>query len=152
MTGRIAAVRRRVAGLRVRRVFLAEWHDPPFAAGHWVPEQIAAAGGHDPLGRAGEPSRAVTWDDVRAMDPELVIVAPCGYDAAGGRAEWDRACSAGAVPPELVARAVVVDANAYFSRPSPAVATGVELLARILHGDGGGRPPGRYSSSMTRIP
>ncbi|WP_217913486.1 ABC transporter substrate-binding protein [Miltoncostaea marina] len=134
MAARVAAVRRRVAGRPVWRVFVAEWHDPPFAAGHWVPEQVAAAGGHDPLGRPGEPSRATSWDDVLAADPEVVIVAPCGYDRAGAAAEWARACAAGAVPPALAARAVPVDANALFSRPSPAVAAGVEVLAGILHG------------------
>ena len=135
MLARVATVRSRVAGRPPRRVFLAEWHDPPFAAGHWVPEQIAAAGGIDPLGRAGEASRAVTWDEVLAVDPEIVVVAPCGYDLPGGRAEWDRAVTARTIPATLAARAVVVDANAYFSRPSPAVARGVEVLAEIFHGD-----------------
>lgn len=134
MLARVDAVRRAVAGRRRRRVFVAEWHDPPFAAGHWVPEQVAAAGGEDPLGRPGEPSRPTTWERVAAADPELVIVAPCGYDVAGGRREWERACAAGRVPARLAARAVVVDANARFSRPSPAVAAGAEELARILHG------------------
>lgn len=134
MLSRIEAVRRRVARERPRRVFFAEWHDPPFAAGHWVPEQIAAAGGVDPLGRPGEPSREVSWDAVLEADPEIVVVAPCGYDEAGARAEWEGACRGGRIPPELAGRAVVVDANAYFSRPSPAVAHGVELLATIFHG------------------
>ena len=71
-----------VDGLPRRRVFLAEWHDPPFASGHWLPEMVALAGGADVLGEAGAPSRPVTWDDVDAADPELVIVAPCGFDAA----------------------------------------------------------------------
>jgi iron complex transport system substrate-binding protein len=134
MTARIEAVRRAVAGRPPRRVFFAEWHDPPFAAGHWVPEQIAAAGGFDPLGRPGEPSRAVTWDAVLDTDPEIVVVAPCGYDEASGRAEWARGCSAGGIPSTLAARAVVVDANAHFSRPSPATARGVEVLAALFHG------------------
>jgi iron complex transport system substrate-binding protein len=134
MLERIAAVRRRVADRPVRRVFVAEWHDPPFAAGHWVPEQVAAAGGVDVLGRPGEPSRPTDWEAVLAADPEVVVVAPCGYSRAGGRREWERARDAGAVPDPLAGRAVFVDANAHFSRPSPAVAAGVEVLAELLHG------------------
>ncbi|HWH14780.1 MAG TPA: ABC transporter substrate-binding protein [Miltoncostaeaceae bacterium] len=134
MCAAVAAVRARVAGRPRRRVFVAEWHDPPFAAGHWVPEQVRAAGGVDVLGTSGGPSRRVGWEQVRAADPEVVVVAPCGYDAAGARAEWERTVAEGRVPPALAARAVVVDANALFSRPSPAVAGGVEVLAGILHG------------------
>lgn len=133
MRARIAAVRRRVAGRPVRRVFVAEWHDPPFAAGHWVPQQVEAAGGRDVLGRPGQDSRRVTWDEVLAADPEVVVVAPCGYDRAGAGAEWRRLVAAGGVPPALAARAVIVDADAHFSRPSPAVAAGVEELAALLH-------------------
>ncbi|MEQ9093384.1 MAG: BtuF-related (seleno)protein, partial [Miltoncostaeaceae bacterium] len=133
MRTRIAAVRGRVAGRPVRRVFVAEWHDPPFAAGHWVPQQVEAAGGIDVLGRPGEDSRRVTWDEVLAADPEVVVVAPCGYGRAGAGAEWERLVASGAVPDALAARAVIVDADAHFSRPSPAVASGVEELATLLH-------------------
>ena len=70
-----------VAGLPRRRVFFAEWIDPPFCAGHWLPEMIALAGGIDVLGRAGEPSYPTTWDEVIAAEPELVVIAPCGFGA-----------------------------------------------------------------------
>jgi iron complex transport system substrate-binding protein len=140
MVARIEAVRRRVAGRPPRRVFFAEWHDPPFAAGHWVPQQVEAAGGRDPLGRPGRPSRQVSWEAVLEADPEIVVVGPCGYDEAGARAEWARACADGAVPPALAARSVVVDGNACFSRPSPAVAHGVEILADLFHGPAGRHP------------
>ena len=62
---------------------LLEWTDPPFAPGHWVPEMIEAAGGEPLLGTAGEKSERVTWEEVHAADPEVVVVAPCGYDRAG---------------------------------------------------------------------
>lgn len=140
MLARIARVRARVAGRAPRRVFFAEWHDPPFAAGHWVPEQVAAAGGVDVLATPRLPSRRVAWDDVIAADPELIVVGPCGYDEAAARTEWDRACAAGRVPAALAARGIPVDANAFFSRPAPAVARGVEVLARIFHDVDG--PPG----------
>lgn len=133
MRARIAAVRRRVAGRPARRVFVAEWHDPPFAAGHWVPQQVEAAGGVDVLGRPGEDSRRVKWDEVLAADPEVVVVAPCGYGREAAAAEWERLAAAGTIPAPLAARAVVVDADAHFSRPSPAVAAGVEELAALLH-------------------
>jgi iron complex transport system substrate-binding protein len=128
---RIAAVRDRVAGLARRRVFLAEWLDPPFACGHWLPELVEAAGGFDVLGRAGEPARETTWEEVAAAQPELVVAAPCGFDATRAALEWSRvtdrhdALSAWTVVP--------VDANAFFARPSPRVADGVEQLARLFH-------------------
>lgn len=137
MQERIAAVRVRVAHLPPRRVFFAEWHDPPFAAGHWVPEQVAAAGGEDVLGRAGARSRRVTWAEVAAAGPDVVVMGPCGYGRSDAAREWDRLCRRGKVPGDLAARAVVVDANAHFSRPAPAVAGGIEELAAYLHG-----PPG----------
>ncbi len=125
MRSSIEEVRQSVAGRPPRRAFVAEWIDPPFAAGHWLPEMVAAAGGEDVLGRAGEPSYAVTWDDVRTLDPELVIVAACGFDAVRG-AEEARGL-------ELTAPAVAVDANAYYSRPAPRVAEGVRQLGFLFH-------------------
>jgi len=115
-----------VAGRPRRRVFLAEWHDPPFASGHWLPEMVSLAGGVDVLGQAGMPSRPVTWDDVAAAEPELVIVAPCGLDAARAARE---------TPPWDACPAVCVDANAYYSRPAPRIARGVAQLAHLLHPD-----------------
>jgi iron complex transport system substrate-binding protein len=111
---------------RRRRVMFLEWTDPPFCAGHWVPEMIELAGGEDPLGRPGADSVRVSWDDVRAAEPEIVIVAPCGY----GLAEAERL--AGALPELPGARVVPVDANAYFARPGPRYAEGIELLAGIF--------------------
>jgi iron complex transport system substrate-binding protein len=125
MRATIEGVRRRVAGRKRKRIFVAEWIDPPFAAGHWLPEMVAAAGGEDVLGRAGEPSFTVTWDDVEAARPELVVVAACGFDAVRGAAE--------ARGTELPAPAVAVDANAYYSRPAPRVADGVRQLGFLLH-------------------
>src|SRR5690606_33816187 len=109
-----------------RRVMFLEWTDPPYCAGHWVPEVIERAGGEDPLGRPGTDSVRVTWDDVRAAAPEIVIVAPCGY----GLAEAERLAST--LPAIPGARVVPVDANAYFARPGPRYADGIELLAGIF--------------------
>jgi iron complex transport system substrate-binding protein len=121
----IAATRRAVAGAEPVRVFVAEWLDPPFAAGHWLPEMVAAAGGIDVLGRAGEPSYPTTWEAVRAARPEVVVAAACGFDAARIAAE------AGTLP--VSCRTVAVDANARYSRPAPRLAEGVAQLAHLLH-------------------
>lgn len=124
MRMRIDAVRAQTAGRPRRRVFVAEWLDPPFTAGHWVPEMVEAAGGTDVLGEAGKPSRATTWAEVLGADPELVIAAPCGYDEAGAA---ERCADL-----DLDVPVVPVDADSFFSRPGPRLAEGTELLARIL--------------------
>ena len=121
----IAEVQNAVEGRPRRRIFVAEWVDPPFAAGHWLPEMVAAAGGEDVLGRAGEPSFTTTWEAVRAAEPELVFVATCGFDAQR-RAEEAKGL-------DLPAPAVAVDANASYSRPAPRVADGVRQLGFLLH-------------------
>jgi iron complex transport system substrate-binding protein len=114
-----------VAGRPRRRVFFAEWLEPPFCAGHWLPEMIAVAGGVDVLGRPGDPSRSVSWEEVLALDPELIILGPCGFgaDEAAGRAASLR----------LPCPAVAVDGDAYYSRPAPRLADGVRQLAHLIH-------------------
>ena len=127
MEARIAATAAAVAGAAPVPVFVAEWLDPPFAAGHWLPEMIAAAGGTDVLGQAGQPSFPTTWDEVFAAAPAVIVAAACGFDAARIAVE------AGAV--EFPCRTVAVDANAHYSRPAPRLAEGVEQLAFLLHPD-----------------
>jgi len=126
MQRRIRDVRAAVAGLPRPRVFVAEWLDPPFAAGHWVPEMVEAAGGVEVLGLAGRPSRPVTWDDVAAARPDIVIAAPCGYAA-------ERAAAEAAGAPGPGCPVVAVHADAYYSRPAPRLAEGIQQLAHILH-------------------
>ena len=114
-----------------RRVVVLEWLDPPFAAGHWVPEQVQLAGGIELLGHPREASFRTDWKTVRATQPEVVVLAPCGFDEQGTR---ERAAADG-VADELAgcgARIVCVDATSHFSRPGPRVVEGVELLARIF--------------------
>ena len=128
MLEQIAAVRRAVAGRRRPRVFVAEWLDPPFAAGHWVPEMVEAAGGTEVLGSAGRPSVPVTWQDVAAAAPELVVAAPCGYSA-------ERAAAEAAGAPDPGCPVVAVHADAFYSRPAPRIAEGVAQLGHLLHPD-----------------
>ena len=127
MLRKIHRVREAVAGLPRRRIFVAEWIDPPFSAGHWVPEMVEIAGGEDVMGRHGQPSFETTWDDVFAREPELVVIAPCGFLA---REAAERAAGL-----RLPCRAIAVDADSYFSRPAPRLADGVLQLGHLLHPD-----------------
>ena len=145
--GLVAALHDRVADVRDAlrrvprprpRVLPLEWSDPPFSAGHWVPDMVDAAGGQCLLAPPGTRSRALSWDEVAASQPDVVVFAPCGH-------HLDAAVAA-ATPlleqPALAAAAQfwVVDADSYFSRPGPRVVDGVELLASILHPDRVGAP------------
>jgi iron complex transport system substrate-binding protein len=130
---RLERVRDAVAGAHRPRVAAIEWLDPPFVGGHWVPEMVALAGGRDELGRQGEKSRVLDWDEIAASRPEVVVCMPCGYDAerSAHEASDHRERLAGLGADRLVA----VDAAAYFSRPGPRLVDGVELLAHVLHPD-----------------
>ena len=129
---RIEAARLRAAAMpRVRGVFL-EWIDPPYRAGHWTPDLLSLAGIDDPVARPGVPSAAVSWDAVRAAAPELLILAPCGFDEARARHEaagvWGEIESVGA-------RSVaVLDGSAYFNRPGPRLVDSLELLVEVRAG------------------
>jgi iron complex transport system substrate-binding protein len=125
---RIDFVHQLVRGLPRQRVFVAEWLDPPFAAGHWVPEMVDLAGGDEVLGRPRERSFATTWEDVRDAAPQLIVLAPCGFDL-------ERTVSEAGAVPAMGARVVAVDGDAAYSRPGPRVAEGVAQLAHLLHPD-----------------
>ena len=124
---RIARVENAVGDSTPRRVVFLEWVDPFYCAGHWVPEMIASAGGYDPIGESGADSRRMPWDEIIAADPEVIILAPCGYGLA------DSMKLASTLRNRTSATVYAVDANAYFARPGPRVAEGVELLAHIFH-------------------
>ncbi|MEO8909902.1 MAG: cobalamin-binding protein [Gemmatimonadaceae bacterium] len=124
---RLSRVRAAIAGAPSRRVVFLEWTDPLFCGGHWVPEMITLAGGEDPLGRAGEDSVRMEWDDVVRAEPEMIIVSPCGY-------RLERSVDLARELPHVKGAAMyAVDANAYFARPGPRVIEGVELLAHLFH-------------------
>jgi iron complex transport system substrate-binding protein len=126
---------RRRSGHRARRVVGLEWLDPPFATGHWVPEQIRRAGGWDLLGLDGGSARETTWEAVAEVAPDLIFLMPCGFDLATTRTEWRRT----RLPEALLETGafassewIAVDGSAYFSRPGPRVIDGVELLAEVM--------------------
>ena len=126
-----------------------EWLDPPFAVGHWVPEQIRRAGAWDVLGAEGDRSIETSWAAVREVDPELLVLMPCGFHVEDGVAAWQRTprpegwADLAAVRQGQV---FLVDGSAYFSRPGPRVIDGVELLAELFdpEGNAGGAPFGSW--------
>ncbi|GAB4581688.1 MAG: cobalamin-binding protein [Anaerolineales bacterium] len=118
------------------RVFAMEWLDPPFAAGHWVPEMIAFAGGEEVLGRAGHPSFRVTWEQIIAAQPEVILLIPCGYNAEATEKEWatlPKPPGWETIPAVQTGRVYAFDANSYCSRPAPRVVEGIEQLVNLFH-------------------
>ena len=134
---RLEAVHRRVQNTaHCPRVVCIEWLSPLYVAGHWVPEMVQLAGGQDALAQPGSPSRVVTWDEVLATAPDVLIVMPCGFSVERTQTEllqlmqqpgqWQ-------LSPALAEHTYLVDASSYFSRPGPRLIDGIELLAAILH-------------------
>lgn len=134
---RLARVGQAVAGAaRHPRVLCLEWLTPPYVGGHWVPGMVERAGGVDVLGRAGEPSRRVDWEEVLASQPEVVVVMPCGYNLSQTVSEFQKTpLPAGwaALPAVKNHHVYAVNADSYFSRPGPRLVTGVEVLVQLLH-------------------
>jgi iron complex transport system substrate-binding protein len=129
---RLAVVSYRVAGLPRPAVAVIEWVDPPFTAGHWVPDLVTAAGGRPVAAQPGSRSSQTSWDQIAAAAPEVVMVAPCGFhlDAAAAQAEL--------VTQHLPGIPVwAIDADGLVVRPGPRLVDGVEALAAILHPDPG---------------
>ena len=125
-------------------VFCLEWSDPPFAAGHWVPEMVEAAAGVNLLSEKGGPSRVVTHREIRDANPEAIVFMPCGYYLE----EAEEEASVVFGHPELRetpavrnGNAFAVDATSYFSRPGPRIVDGLEILAWALHPDAYPEPP-----------
>ncbi len=113
------------------RVTVLEWTDPPFSAGHWIPDMIELAGGTAGLAAPGQRSKAVTWNEVAASEPDVIVVAPCGYRLDGAARLATDLVSGGHLPRDVPVWAV--DADAAFVRPGPRLVDGVEALAGILH-------------------
>ncbi|THA80287.1 cobalamin-binding protein [Streptomyces sp. A0592] len=141
--GRLNEVRRLTRGRDRPRVAAIEWLDPLWPAGHWVPEQIAAAGGEALLAKPGEHTRPMTWEAVRAARPDVVLVLPCGFPPERTLSEiglltalpgWEE------LPAVRAGEVWVLDGPAYFNRPGPRVVRGAEVLAHVLHGVRAGDP------------
>jgi iron complex transport system substrate-binding protein len=126
------------------RVFCMEWTDPPWVAGHWVPEMVALAGGEDVLGRPGAPSVRIDWERVVAAAPEVVVLMPCGYDLArtiADRPIVEALPGWATLPAVRSGRVFAVDGSSYFNRPGPRLVDGLELLAHLLHPERFAAPP-----------
>ncbi len=128
------------------RTLMLEWLEPPFAPGHWVPEQVAFAGGDPTFGRAGQKSTVTTAEEIEAYAPEVVVLIPCGYyvdDILRALPEARLPRGWHQLPAVERGEVWAVDAAAYFSRPGPRVVEGAEILARVLHPDVFGAPAER---------
>jgi iron complex transport system substrate-binding protein len=129
---RLANILESVRELPRRRVFILEWIDPPFGAGHWVPDLVVAAGGEPVLARPGDRSVATTWEAISAAQPEIIVVAPCGF---GLEQASDQARLIIDLVPDT-AEIWAIDADAVMVRPGPRLVDGVEALASLIHGVG----------------
>ena len=153
----VSSLRKRIAKVgemtKLQRptVVCLEWLSPPFNGGHWIPEMIDLAGGVDPLGKLGKDSYRMEWDGVLQVDPDVVLVMPCGhnlersveeYHAAQFPEAWKR------VKAVRNGRVYAVNASAYFSRPGPRLVTGLEMMHSLLQDD---RPQERLANNWTRL-
>jgi iron complex transport system substrate-binding protein len=134
---RLGALARNVAESPERpRVAFLEWLQPFYVGGHWVPEMIELAGGHDVLGRVHTPSFRVTLEDIVAAAPEIIVVSPCGYSADQARNEYLTMAHShewNAIHAVQSGQVYALEANSYFSRPGPRLIAGIEALAGLFH-------------------
>lgn len=137
LSKRVENVRKRAATIPDRpRCFLMEWVDPPFCSGHWGPELVEIAGGHDSLGRKHQPSAQIEWQQILDARPEIIVLALCGYDINRARRDYEllrRFPGFDSIPGTAGGRVYVVNASAYFARPGPRIVDSLEILAGILH-------------------
>lgn len=135
LRARIDHVRRVVEGRAKRRVLALEWLDPPFAPGHWIPEMIEIAGGESLIGTSGGHSVEVPWTEVEGLDPDRLLLVPCGYalDAAREDAARARGRLHTVAPRAVAGGGAAIGHSAYFSRSGPRVVAGIEALAAWLH-------------------
>jgi iron complex transport system substrate-binding protein len=137
LRARAARLAERVRGLRRPRALVLEWTDPPMSGGHWTPGLVELAGGEPVLADAGKNSRVLAWDAIAASDPEVVLVAPCGYDlekTQGACAELAANATWRALRAVREGRAHAIDGNAYVNRPAPRLIDTAEIFAGVLHG------------------
>ena len=136
MQARIAAVRTRVSGRPRPRVAFIEWVEPLMAGGNWMPELIEAAGGHNLFGLAGKHSDWMQWEELIAADPEVIVVAPCGYGLERCLEELpllEAKPGWASITAVREGRVYFADGNAYFNRPGPRLADSAEMLAEMIH-------------------
>ncbi len=135
---RVAVEKQSASGQTRPKVLVLEWSDPPFLGGHWVPEIIDCAGGTHVLGNAGEASRRASWEEIAQVDPDIILLAPCGYDlqetAAQGRALWEYSGFAN-LRATRTGNVWATNATHLFSRCTPQSVRAVEVVAGVLWGN-----------------
>ncbi|HSJ07969.1 MAG TPA: ABC transporter substrate-binding protein [Longimicrobiales bacterium] len=144
LSARIERVRDAVRDAARPGVLALEWLDPPFAPGHWVPEMVEIAGGLCLAGTAGAHSLELAWSDLAGLDPDILILMPCGYGLEATRRDADAVAGhLREVAPRAIAdgRAWIVDGSSYFNRSGPRFVTGLEILAGVIHADRFAAPP-----------
>lgn len=161
-TARLDALTARTSAVTTRpRVFCMEWLDPVYASGHWVPELVQAAGGVDEVGRAGGESVRVSWEDIAAFAPEVLVIMPCGFNLQQTMKQvWNVFGAYGSLagsphffdlPAVRNGRVYAVDANSYFARPGPRVVEGAELLACLIHPELFDHVPEVFANAFQRV-
>jgi iron complex transport system substrate-binding protein len=144
LQNRLDKIRSKAENVKNRpKVFMLEWLEPPFAPGHWTPEQVEIAGGNCLLGKAGEKSQTTTYEAILESKPEILVLIPCGYytkdilrqlESTEFPSDWRE------LPAVKNDNVWALDASAYFSRPAPRVVDGAEILAKIFHPEIFGEP------------
>ena len=129
---------------------MLEWTDPPFTAGHWVPDLVTAGGGRAVLAHGGADSRRASWDDVAGATAEVVLVAPCGYHLDHAATLAEQVVHRGSLP--AGAEVWAVDADSHFVRPGPRLVDGAEVVARILHPDRAGAVDPAHARLVGNVP
>ncbi len=137
LRSRLDFVRAQVASANARpTVACLEWLSPLYAAGHWVPQMVEWAGGVDRLGSAGAPSRQVTWEQLLAAEPDVLVLMPCGFSINRTLRELNQLTVHPGwrdLPAVRNGRVFAVDASSFFSRPGPRLVDGVAILAALFH-------------------
>ena len=153
LQNRLDKVRQRTENLaNCPRVFMLEWLEPPFAPGHWTPEQVAIAGGNCLLGEAGKKSVTTTYEEIFESKPDVMVLIPCGYYAVDILRQLENTRFPNdwrELPAVKNGEVWALDATSYFSRPAPRVVDGVEILAKIFHPEIFGAPD---ETEAVRVP
>ncbi len=132
---------------------MLEWLEPPFAPGHWVPEQVEAAGGVCLLGTSGEKSVTISYEQIYESRPDVMVLIPCGYYTADTCRQLENTFFPSnwrEIPAVMNDNIWALDATSYFSRPAPRVIDGIEILARIFHPEVFGEPAAHEAVRISR--
>ena len=151
MRARVAKVRHTAKRVPNLSVLCLEWANPPFAAGHWIPEMVEACGGTPVLSEKAQPSREIAWHEVRVAAPEVIVFMPCGYYLEEAEDEAQTFLGHPEFADTPAARngnVFAVDATSFFSRPGPRIVDGLEILAWAAHPEAYPEPP---SGTISRL-